>query len=83
MSQKPNIDDNSDVSSGQKMAFQFQFKYGPLAEMLYIVDLLLYLHVVQCQRLDQDLKEQQVGETERMKQHYVFSSIFILEIIEG
>ena len=29
----------SDVGSGQKMAFQFQFKYGPLAEMLYIVDL--------------------------------------------
>ncbi len=33
--------------------------------MLCIVDLLPYLHVVQCQRLDQheDLEEQQVGET--------------------
>ncbi len=39
----------SDVGSGQKMAFQFQFKYGPLAEMLYNVDLPPYLHVVQCQ----------------------------------
>ncbi len=27
------------ISDVQKMAFQFQFKYGPLAEMLYIVDL--------------------------------------------
>ncbi len=60
--------------SGQKWLSSSSFKYGLLAEMLCI------LHVVECQvRSD----EQQVEETERMKQHDVCISIFILEIKRG